>query len=80
MKEAKVRVKEQKKLREGRHEGRLLGEYSVDRIMDEHKCRLNGELEFRVVWRGYEHVDDWTWEPLETVEETEAYENWLERA
>ena len=77
MKEAKIRVMEQKKLREGRHSGRLLGEYSVDRIVDEHMCRSNSELEFQVVWRGYEHEDDWTWEPLEAVDDTEAYVKWL---
>ena len=77
MKEAKIEVVEQKKLQGRRHSGRLLGEYSVDRIVDEHMCRSNGELGIQVVWRGYEHEDGWTWELLGAVDDTEAYDKWL---
>lgn len=74
----KERVKEHKKLRDGRFQGRLSGEFSVHRIVDEHLC-ADGAKEFQVVWKGYEHPEDYTWELLETVEDTEAYDRWNEK-
>ena len=64
--EAVARVKAQLQRRAGRFTGRLLGEYTVSRIVEESTCS-DGECEYLVEWAGYEHKDEWTWEPKEVV-------------
>ena len=70
-----MRVKEQKRQREGRFHGRLDGEYTVDRIIDER--RVGDQVEYLVVWHGFEHEDDHSWEPLDAVCEAEALDVWM---
>ena len=77
--EALSRVKSQLQKRVVRFKDRLDGEYTVGRILEESECS-DGECEYLVVWAGYEHPDEHTWEPKEVVEDTEALENWETRA
>lgn len=76
--EAVARVKAQLQRRAGRFTGRLLGEYTVSRIVEESTCS-DGECEYLVEWAGYEHKDEWTWEPKEVVGDTEALDKWEAR-
>ena len=46
---ATKRCVSQKLLREGRFQGRLLGEYTIDRIVEQSECD-DGEVEYLVVW------------------------------
>ena len=76
--EAVARVKAQLQRRAGRFTGRLLGEYTVSRIVEESTCS-DGECEYLVEWAGYEHKDEWTWEPKGVVGDTEALGKWEAR-
>ena len=76
---ATKRCVSQKLLREGRFQGRLLGEYTVDKIVDQSECD-DGEVEYLVVWAGYDHPNEHTWEPKEVVADTEALDSWEARA
>ena len=50
------------------------GEYEIECIFDH---RDNGGVQqFRVRWRGYSSGDD-TWQALDTIEHTEAFEKYL---
>ena len=50
------------------------GEYEIECICDH---RDNGGVQqFRVRWRGYSSGDD-TWQALDTIEHTEAFEKYL---
>ena len=73
---AVARKAEQKKLREGRFKGRLLGEWTIDQILEESECE-DGEKEYLVRWLAYDGDD--TWEPREVVEDTEALDVWEAR-
>ena len=57
----------------------LLGEYTVDKIVDQSECD-DGEVEYLVVWAGYDHPNEHTWEPKEVVADTEALDSWEARA
>ena len=75
--EGNARAKKQKRLREGRFQGRLDGEYSANRIIEENVC-ADGETEYLVVWTGYEHSTQHTWESRKNMEDTEALDTWLQ--
>ena len=52
-------------------------EYKVDRIVARHVDRRTGAEEFQVHWAGYDDGED-TWEPLDSVKDTAAYQNFLD--
>ena len=52
-------------------------EYLVEEILEERGEA--GSKEFLVKWDGFDDADDNTWEPLQHVEDTAAYEKWLTR-
>ncbi len=52
---------------------RNAGEFFVDKIMDHTRnVRRRSEMSFRVRWKSYTPDDD-TWQPIETVRETQAF-------
>ena len=51
-------------------------EYVVDAIVAQRK-RAN-KTEFRVKWKGYSGHEQFTWEPMENIDNTEAYQIYLD--